>query len=98
MRIWSRPWEQRRVRWSSPRYLELTDPAIPDAIATAVSGGASTVRILPCFLHPGNHVLVDLPGIAEQARRTHPGVAVELLPHLGSDPSLVRLLVRIIDA
>jgi sirohydrochlorin cobaltochelatase len=75
-------------------YLELATPSVPDAIAAAVGGGATTVRILPCFLHPGNHVLVDLPGIAEQAHRTHPGVLIEMLPHLGADPALVALLAR----
>jgi sirohydrochlorin cobaltochelatase len=75
-----------------PAYLELTEPSIPDAIDAAVVAGARTVQVLPHFLGPGNHVLVDIPEIVEAARSRHPGVQIELSEHLGADPALVDLL------
>jgi sirohydrochlorin ferrochelatase len=75
-----------------PAYLELSEPSIPDAIDAAVADGAGSIRVLPHFLGPGNHVLVDIPGIVEAARARHPGVTIELAEHLGSDPALVDLL------
>lgn len=79
-----------------PAYLELAEPSIPDAVADAVAGGAARVRLLPYFLHPGNHVREDLPRLAEVARSAHPGVEVELRTHVGADPRLVDLLVDLL--
>ena len=75
-----------------PAYLELTPPSIPDAIDRAVADGATTVRVLPHFLGPGNHVSVDIPAIVVDARARHAGVTIELVEHLGADPALVGLL------
>jgi len=78
-----------RVR---PAYLEIAAPSIPDAIDAAVADGATSVRLLPHFLGPGNHVQRDLPAIVAEARTRHPGVTIELAEHLGADPGLVALL------
>lgn len=75
-----------------PAYLELSQPSIPDAIDAAVADGATSVRVLPHFLGPGNHVLVDIPGIVAEARERHPDITIELAEHLGADPALVDLL------
>lgn len=75
-----------------PAYLELSVPSIPDAIDAAVAGGASTVRLVPFFLHVGNHVLVDLPEIVERARGRHPDTTIVLEEHIGADPRVVDLV------
>lgn len=80
-----------RVR---PAYLEINDPSIPAAIDAAVAEGIGSIRLLPHFLAPGNHVLVDIPALAADARRRHPDVDIELAEHLGADPALVELLAR----
>ncbi len=75
-----------------PAYLELTTPSIADAVDAAVADGATRVRVVPHFLGPGNHVLVDIPTIVEAARERHASVEIELAEHLGADPALVELL------
>jgi sirohydrochlorin ferrochelatase len=75
-----------------PAYLELSSPSIPDAIDAAVQHGATSIRVLPHFLGPGNHVMVDIPALVDEARTRHPGVDIELAEHLGADPALVDLL------
>ena len=77
-----------------PAYLEIAAPDIPTAIDRAVADGAGSVRVLPHFLAPGNHVSVDIPRIVDDARSRHQGVQIELLEHLGADPALVGLLAR----
>lgn len=77
-----------------PAYLELTEPSIPDAIDAAVEQGATSIRLLPHFLGPGNHVLVDLPRITAEAVARHPDTPIELAEHLGADDGLVDLLAR----
>ena len=73
-------------------YLEINEPSIGAAIDSAIEDGATSVRIVPHFLAPGNHVAVDIPAIVEQARRRHPAVSIELTEHSGADPALVDLL------
>ncbi len=75
-----------------PAYLELAEPSIADAIATAVSQGALRIRLLPHFLNSGNHVTRDLPEAVAEAEIKHPGVSIELVEHLGADAGLVSLL------
>ncbi len=77
-----------------PAYLELAEPGIADAIAAAVTAGADRVRLVPLFLHSGNHVARDIPGIVESARADHPGVVIDLDEHVGADPGLVTLIAR----
>lgn len=79
-----------------PAYLEIATPSIPDAVGSAVAGGATDVVLLPYFLHPGNHVREDLPRIAQECRDAHPGTAVELRTHVGADPRLVGLLASLV--
>jgi sirohydrochlorin ferrochelatase len=75
-----------------PAYLEISAPSISYAVDEAVASGATRVRVVPHFLGPGNHVLVDIPEIVEAARSRHPSVEIELVEHLGADPALVELL------
>lgn len=78
---------------TSAAYLEMAEPSIPDAIEQAVAGGATEVVLVPCFLHPGNHVLVDLPAIVEEARGRHRDVRLSLAEHLGASEALVPLVL-----
>ncbi|MFM7068031.1 MAG: sirohydrochlorin chelatase [Actinomycetes bacterium] len=78
-----------------PAYLELASPDIPAAVDQAIADGATTVRLLPYFLHPGNHVRSDLPRIAEECRAAHPATTIELRTHVGADPRLVSLLASL---
>lgn len=80
---------QHRVR---PAYLEINEPSIGDAIDVAIAQGAGSVRVVPHFLSPGNHVSVDIPRIVESARTRHPHVIIEVTDHSGVDPAMVDLL------
>ena len=75
-----------------PAFLELTEPSIADAIDVAVAGGASSVVVLPYFLHPGRHLTEDLPRIVAEATDRHAGVAVRLASSFGADPALGEVL------
>ena len=75
-----------------PAFLELAEPSIPAAIDDAVAGGATSVLVLPYFLHPGRHLAVDLSGIVTRATDRHPGADVRLLDLFGADPALAALV------
>ena len=79
-----------------PAYLEISEPSIPAAIDAAVAAGATTVRLLPYFLHVGNHVALDLPEIVAAGRLRHPGSTVVLEPHVGAHPGLIDMVAGLV--
>jgi len=77
-----------------PAYLEMTPPAIPDAVRAALAEGATRITVVPYFLSPGMHVQRDIVQLVE-ALRHETGVAIEIAPFFGSHPDVQRLLVEI---
>jgi sirohydrochlorin cobaltochelatase len=73
-------------------YMEFVGPTLPDAAAEAVRDGVTTLRVLPLFLSAGAHVAQDVPAQAEEARRRHPSLNLEVLPPIGEDPRFVTLM------
>lgn len=73
-------------------FMELAEPSIGDAVRRAADGGATTVVVLPYFLHPGRHQQKDIPELVAEAAETRPGVEVRVVDHFGSDPAVLDLL------
>lgn len=78
---------------ATPAFLELAEPSIPQAIDAALAAGATTVLVLPYFLHPGRHLGDDLPAIVADASARHPDRRIRLLDSFGADPALLAILV-----
>lgn len=74
-------------------YLELAQPAIPDAAAACVAAGAMCVRMLPYFLSAGAHVVDDLGRHRRELAARFPQVAFELCPPLGLHPLMVEIVL-----
>lgn len=77
-----------------PAFLELAEPSIAVAIAALVEEGVDSIRLLPYFLHPGNHTSRDLPAAAEVAMETHQGLVVSVSAHFGADPGVLPILAH----
>jgi sirohydrochlorin ferrochelatase len=80
-----------------PAFLELADPDLPDAVATAAAEGATRVLVVPYFLHPGNHTSRDIPALVETARHRSPGVSIAVTPLFGGDPGLADVLAAQVE-
>jgi len=76
-----------------PAFLELAEPSITDAIDAAVAGGASTVLVLPYFLHPGRHLRDHVPELIAAAAARYPDRRIELADAFGDDHAIIDLLV-----
>lgn len=77
----------------TPGFLELATPSIPDALDQAVATGATRVRVVPYFLHPGRHLAEDLPRLVDEASERHrQRASIELTGHVGGDERMVQLL------
>ena len=100
-RDWARPFEQLAATLSSQTeavvrvaYLELMQPSLGEAINELVSGGATSIRVVPVFLGPGGHTRRDLPRLAAAARERHAGVEISVEAPIGEQ----RLVIEAIAA
>jgi sirohydrochlorin ferrochelatase len=83
-----------------PAYLELAPQPLHQQLweiaSKSAGAGGSRLRILPLFLLPGVHVMVDIPEEVALARqklaRSGSPIELELLPYLGEHPYLEQLL------
>lgn len=64
-------------------FLELTEPSIPQGIASLVGLGATQVVVMPYFLAPGTHVVDDVPELINEAQSKYPEVRFTIMPYLG---------------
>lgn len=78
-------------------FLEIAEPAIPDAIEACVQAGACEIVVLPYFLAAGRHVQDDIPVLVEQKQDEHPGVCIRITPHLGTTDRLPEILLNLAD-
>lgn len=75
-------------------HLDLAEPGIPDAIDACAAEGAGEIVLAPWFLSPGAHTARDLPRIAQEAARRHPGVRIACAAPLGFDERIVDVLLE----
>ena len=78
-------------------HMELAPPTIADGVAACVADGARDVVVHPYLLGPGRHSQEDIPALAEEAARDHPGVRVRVSAPLGVHESLVDVILDRVD-
>ncbi len=81
-----------------PAHMELAAPSIADAFDACVRRGAERVIVFPFFLSPGRHWHADIPALAAEAARRHPGVSYLVTAPLGVHSLLAELIERRIAA
>ena len=80
-------------------FLELGDPSLPAAAGRLVAAGATRIVVLPYFLTLGLHMERDLPVLAGDIKKAHPGIEVVVAPPLDGHPGLLEILAaRLADA
>lgn len=89
MRSW---WTRGPDRIVEPAHMELAEPSIATAFDACVRAGATTVVIAPYFLGPGAHWDEDIPRLAAEAARRHPGVHYLVTAPLGPHPLLAEIV------
>ena len=66
---------------------------ITDFAAVAAEQGYTTIHILPVFLHPGVHVMEDIPREMAQASEGELPVKIHLEPYIGQNTSAIASLL-----
>ena len=73
-------------------FLDVAQPDLNAAVASAVRAGARKVLIVPCFLVFGVHVREDLPRLVGLLEAAHPGVEIAVSQPLEGHPGLAKIL------
>ncbi|HEY9070080.1 MAG TPA: CbiX/SirB N-terminal domain-containing protein [Candidatus Ozemobacteraceae bacterium] len=80
-------------------FLRECAPSLEQALETAITEGAQTVRVLPVFAVTGAHTSKDIPDIINNMIFKHPGVTFLLDPVLVQTPQFERyILSRVTEA
>jgi len=70
-------------RLVEPAHMELAEPSITEAFTSLVDRGAKFVAVHPYFLLPGRHWAEDIPALAAEAAKSHPGIGHIVTSPLG---------------
>jgi sirohydrochlorin ferrochelatase len=75
-----------------PAHMELAEPSIGAAFRKCVERGATTVVVFPYFLSPGRHWHEDIPRLAAEAAKSHPGVKFLVTAPFGLHPLMSEVI------
>jgi sirohydrochlorin cobaltochelatase len=97
---WARPFEAIRdiVRARRPEFpvelafLDFMTPGLGEAVESLVGKGVAAITIFPLFMAPGGHIRNDLPRIAGELRRAHPGIPIAVQTAVGEAPELLEAI------
>ncbi len=70
-------------------HMELCEPTLGTVIGELAGQGCAEILVLPYFLHRGNHLREDIPGLLRDLTTRHPGLRLILGRHLGFDDAIV---------
>ena len=75
-----------------PAHMELAEPSIATAFGRCVERGAKTIVVFPYFLLPGRHWYEDIPRLAAEAARSHPGTQFLVTAPFGLHPLMSEVI------
>jgi sirohydrochlorin ferrochelatase len=75
-------------------YMSRLGPHFPEIFEKCVEQGATSVMVIPYFLHDGLHLVLDIPEMIQEEARLYPKVKVVLGKNLGFDELLIDLVER----
>ncbi|MBE7464485.1 MAG: sirohydrochlorin cobaltochelatase [Planctomycetes bacterium] len=75
-------------------HMELAEPTIAQGFEACVREGATEVIVHPYMLSPGRHAAQDIPVMASEAAKTHPGVKWRCTKPLGLHDKLGEVILE----
>lgn len=81
-----------RPHWSCyESFLELAEPTIEQAVATAASQGITRILVVPVLLFSAAHAKSDIPDAVAESAAAHGVSLLGQTPSLGTEPTVLRL-------
>lgn len=74
-------------------FLEGGTPDLRGAVDVLAGCGIARIVVIPYFLTLGLHLQRDLPRLAAEVRRLHPGLEIYVTPPLDEHPALIQALL-----
>lgn len=75
-------------------YLECNDPDVPTAIEQFAAANIQRLIVVPYFLHPGRHLVLDIPGHLLEAMQKHPRLEILLSNAVGLSSQVTQVLIH----
>ncbi len=75
-------------------FMSRLGPHFPETLEKCVAQGASSVVVIPYFLHMGLHVVLDIPAMLQEQTERFPHVKLRLGTGFGFDELLVDLIEK----
>ena len=78
-------------------FMECNHPSIEEGAQQLIASGASTIIVVPYLLHPGRHLVLDVPAQLRRVREQHPGVTLLMSDCIGEFEATTAALLNQID-
>ena len=82
------------ISYVETAYLECNEPSIPLALDNAAAAGVTHLDVVPYFLHPGRHLVLDIPGHIADSRARNPHMEIAICPPVGETTALTEILLQ----
>ncbi len=73
-------------------FLKGAQPEVDNAISQAIRDGWTKIQLIPLFLLPGSHTLVDIPEIVNAFKRQFPTIEFNVRDCLVNLPEFVQMV------
>lgn len=75
-------------------FMSRLGPHFPETLEKCVNRGATSVVVVPYFLHEGLHIVLDIPEMLQEEMRRYPQLKLRFGPGFGFDELLVDLVEK----
>lgn len=75
-------------------FMSRLGPHLPETLEKCVNKGATSVVVVPYFLHEGLHIVLDIPEMLQEEVRRYPQLKLRFGPGFGFDELLVDLVEK----
>lgn len=73
-------------------YMSRLGPHFPETLDRCVKSGATTIVLVPYFLHMGLHTRLDIPSMMKEEAQKYPGVKIIFGHNIGYDDALADIV------
>jgi len=86
--------DQHRFGVVEPAFLQLAEPDFHEALGGLLERGYRDITVMPYFLYCGLHVVKDIPGEMDLARKKYPDLKMRITKNLGFHENLLDIVAE----
>lgn len=74
-------------------FLQYVQPGIDEALKECIRQGADKIVLVPFFMHPGKHVMKDVPSLIEKTKKQYPALEIIVTDFVGAHPEITKIVM-----